>query len=71
MKPYNLVVLDKPRNLKAESPSKNCVSGIVPPAVSRLNQPLGMEARSRMCFGLNSEVVKARAVPAAAMHVLN
>ena len=29
----------KPRNLNAESPSKNCVSGMAPPAASRLNQP--------------------------------
>jgi hypothetical protein len=31
--------------LNAESPSKNCVSGMVPPAASRLNQPLLAMAR--------------------------
>lgn len=40
MKPYNRWVLDSPRNLNAESPSKNWVSGIAPLAASRLNQPL-------------------------------
>lgn len=29
----------RPRELNAESPSKNCVSGMVPPTASRLNQP--------------------------------
>jgi len=38
--PYNLVVRDSPRNLNAESPSKNCVSGTPMPADSRLSQPL-------------------------------
>jgi hypothetical protein len=45
MNPYNLCVLDSPRNLKAESPSKYCVSGTVPLAASRLNQPLLAIAR--------------------------
>jgi hypothetical protein len=40
MNPYNLCVLDSARNLNAESPSKNCVSGMAPFADSRLNQPL-------------------------------
>lgn len=39
-KPYNRCVRVRPRNLNAESPSKNCVSGMTPPAASRLNQPL-------------------------------
>lgn len=45
MNPYNLCVLDNPRKLNAESPSKNCVSGMTPPAASRLNQPLLAMAR--------------------------
>jgi len=40
MNPYNLVVLDKPKNLNAESPSKNCVSGTTLAPASRLNHPL-------------------------------
>lgn len=40
MNPYNRCVLVRPRKLNAESPSKNCVSGMTPPAASRLNQPL-------------------------------
>lgn len=39
-KPYSRCVRDNPRNLKAESPSKNCVSGSAPVAASRLNHPL-------------------------------
>lgn len=43
MNPYNRCVLVRPRKLNAESPSKNCVSGMTPPAASRLNQPLEEE----------------------------
>ena len=39
-KPTQNAHLVKPRKLNAESPSKNCVSGMVPPIDSRLNQPL-------------------------------
>jgi len=44
MKPYKRVVFDKLRNLKAESPSKNDVSGtiLLEPPASRLNHPFGM-----------------------------
>lgn len=38
--PYRRCVRVKLRKLNAESPSKNAVSGIAPPAVSRLNHPL-------------------------------
>ena len=38
--PYNLCILVKPKNLNAESPSKNCVSGIALVADSRLSHPL-------------------------------
>lgn len=40
--PYSLCVRESSRNLKAESPSKNCVSGMVPATESRLNHPLDM-----------------------------
>lgn len=40
MNPYNLVVFDRPKNLNAESPSKNCVSGTTLVPASRLNHPL-------------------------------
>ena len=40
--PYSLCVRERLRNLKAESPSKNCVSGMVPATVSRLNHPRDM-----------------------------
>ena len=39
MNPYNRVVLDNPRDLNAESPSKNCVSGMTLVADSRFNHP--------------------------------
>ena len=38
--PYNRCIRVKPKNLNAESPSKNWDSGIAPLAASRLNHPL-------------------------------
>ena len=42
-----------PRALNAESPSKNCVSGIVPAADSRLNHPLDAMLLLRCCYLLD------------------